>query len=899
MGVVLRNRLPVAIRPSVMIHPMNKILTLVSVLVAALPLFAQPQILTTVVPHAIPGQNFSFQMLGLCNDPPCDWQAFGLPKGYGISSSGQLSGVSATLVGSQAFTVRLLDHNGQSAEQTYYFSNSPDRVVPWPNTVKTAAFPYVDDYREIWVPQANDWLRKTFDVVVGGTTNLAAGEKYPAYMQGLIDSASWRPAGVLNKFVVDLAEKRGWADYENIFLHAKTDYFAAPNGSIATSWARMDMFDAFDARSIDANMGVVNPSNVINGVLLYHSGSYEDISTPIYKQNGPFKLSNGDDLYVGYGEPFALINVTLATNRERGSATYQYWNGSNWATLDTTSDTSNGLSASGAMTFIPPAKWSKTAVNHSRPKWWVRISVKGTHTAPQIAKLWGDDWVSHAAGCPSACNARGWDPDDTHRVNVGLGNLEYNPTPPAKSSARFRYQARVTGWWAPDAMFNNPNSVDPKTKDNMVAYALAAMDEATVRIHGLLGENHNGSFLDDVGGVTWQWSSSNSDLAPGTTCDTGVPGMIGSLRTQLKSAMGEGFSILANVGCKDPCRSEVKAETEFSLNERIGYVAQLGYYRYAANWMDLYISGNHKNIVNFWDNTFQAAYDPCASQGKGKCPTYHEWPRNDRGPMQALGGYLIGMNPNTVFEYDITGWWYQHVDEVYVANPVTTTLAEPVVADTNNAPQMIHVVDGSSFQKTRVFGYILQIGDEVILTTAGPDRNQYKFNTDYGANYLTRDYPAGTPVKSAIIKHLSVDGVPRYQDVFFWTTWFPALAADFGQPDAQGWNKGARGEWLTGDKVGGSTVCATTGKCPALERRDFTNAIVLSRAMEDHEPAEWDTPSPPIPLPDCSGCIWQRLHADGTLDATTTTVSLKGNETAIFMKEAAGSAPQANSPGPK
>ena len=887
MAVVSQNHVPV-ITPVGDYRSMRYVVLVVLLVLVSLPGIAQPHIATMVLPHARPDENFKFQMQGVCPDQPCNWQAFGLPKGYSISGSGQITGASAALIGSQEFTVRLTDRNGQSAEVPYYFANSPDRAAQWPNTVKAAVFPYVDDYREIWVPQANDWLRRTFDIVVGGTTNLAEGEKYPAYMQGLIDSAGWRPA-LINRFVVDLAAKRGWADYENVFLHAKNDYFAAPNGGKATDWSHMDMFDIFDAKTIDANMGAPNPGQVINGVVLHHGGSYEDISVGVYEQRGPYKVSNGDYLYIGYGEPFALVNFTLSTGRDGGSATYQYWNGSDWAPLDTSLDSSNGLKSSGAINFNPPSKWAKNSVNNSRAKWWVRIGVNGTHTAPQIAKLWGDDWQAHTtSGCPQGCNVRGWDPTDRNRINVGQGNLEYNPKPPDKAAAHFRYQARVTGWWSPDFMFNNPNSVDPKTGDNMVASVMAALDIATVNTYRLLGENHNGSFFDDVGGVASQWNSSNSDLAPGTTFDTGVPGMISSLRTLLHSVFGDNFAMLANVACPDPCRSAVREKTEFSLNERVGYVTELGYYHYAKNWMDIYATGKHINIVNFWDNTFQADYDPCTAQGKGKCPVYKPWPRNDRGPMQALGGYLIGMNPNTAFEYDVTGWWYQHVDEVYVAAPVTTKLVEPVKADPGNVPQTIQVEDGSSFQKTRVFGYILQIGDEVILAKEGPDHNHFTYNTEYGANYLTRDYPAGTPVKSAIIKHLSTDGTPHYQDVMFWTTWFPAMATDFGEPEIQGWNHGTRGDWLTGEKVGASQSCATPRKCPVVERRDFTKAIVLQRAMSDHDAADWETPSLPIELPPCSDCVWQRLHADGSLDAPTTTVSLMGNETAIFMKKTPG-----------
>ena len=65
--------------------------------------------------------------------------------------------------------------------------------------------------------------------------------------------------------------------------------------------------------------------------------------------------------------------------------------------------------------------------------------------------------------------------------------------------------------------------------------------------------------------------------------------------------------------------------------------------------------------------------------------------------------------------------------------------------------------------------------------------------------------------------------------------------------------------------------------------------------MGDHDPAEWETPSSPIALPPCPNCAWQRLHADGSLDAPTTAVSLMGNETAIFMKAAATSEQQPKS----
>jgi hypothetical protein len=398
-----------------------------------------------------------------------------------------------------------------------------------------------------------------------------------------------------------------------------------------------------------------------------------------------------------------------------------------------------------------------------------------------------------------------------------------------------------------------------------------------------MGQYGNGSFFDNIGGNTY-WTSANSDLPANKLIEDGYPQMFQQMTPLIQAVFGNNFLVTANLYCSPSCMSGVMAQTAMSLGEYTAQATSLGHYYYAKYYMDPYATGTHKRILGFFDTYhFQALYDPCAYNNRGNCPTYHYWQQNDQSPMHTLAGYLMGMNSNTVFEYNTEGFYYNFTDEVFVLNPATTTLAEPVVADTDNTPQVIHVVDGSSFQSTIGLGYVLKIGNDWISATKGSDANHYNLNTDYGPVYLTQNYDAGTTVRTALVKHLAKTGNPGYNNVFMWTTWFPAMKVDFGQPDSNGFNSGNRGVWFTGAQIGGSGDCAN-GNCPPVERRDFTKALVLQRAMGDYEANEWETPSKLIQLPGCSGCQWQRLHADGTLDPAATTVTLTGQESAIFLK---------------
>lgn len=792
-----------------------------------------------------------------------------------MSPSGLITGLNGSAFLPSPFSVLTVDKTGQWAKSPLSLGNAPNRTNQWPHTVKTVGIPY------IWLNNTSEWLRQNFDALLNGNPDLSSmADAYPANLI-YIDGAGWYPGGDPLKFVIDVSNARGWANYEDSFLHATNDY-TTPAGP---AWSGMDQFDVWDETLDYKNQGIVNPARAQNGVLLYHNGTYTDITVGVYKQTGPYAIRNGDSLYIGYTEPFDVINIKLAVTLSGGSASWSYWNGSGWTALNIDQgDSTQGLTASGSLKFTPPATWQQTSVNNSHNKWWVRLDVTGADTAPQIAQITGDDWLSSSASCqPNPCNVRGWNATDPHRVNIGLGNLEYNPNPPENATARFRYQARATGYWVTNYLFGNPNAVDPNTGDVMMAQAKGAQTPAVVNYMGAMGQYSNGVFFDNIGGNGY-WTSANSDLPAGKMIEDGYAQMFQQLTPILQQRIGNNFHITANLSCNTACMTGVEAQTDMSLNEYVIRSTMFGHYYYAALYMDPFAAGTHKRMLGFFDTYhFQAPYDPCAYQNQGHCITYHYFDQADQSPMHTLAGYLLGMNANTLFVYNTQGYYYGFVDEVFVLNPIRTTLAEPVIADTNNTPQVIHVVDGSSFQNTTGYSYVLKIGNDWISAMPGSDANHYNFNTGYGNVFLTRDYPTGTTVQSAMIRHLAKDRTPDYKSTVMWTTLFPAMKTDFGQPDPNGFNGGARGVWYTGAEIGGSSDCGN-GNCPPVMRRDFTKALVLQRAMADYEANEWEIPSKLITLPACAGCKWQRLHADGSLDPATTTVTLTGQESAIYLK---------------
>jgi hypothetical protein len=127
------------------------------------------------------------------------------------------------------------------------------------------------------------------------------------------------------------------------------------------------------------------------------------------------------------------------------------------------------------------------------------------------------------------------------------------------------------------------------------------------------------------------------------------------------------------------------------------------------------------------------------------------------------------------------------------------------------------------------------------------------------------------------------------------------MGVDIGAPDPNGYRGGVRAidepgnaPWLYGIAISGHEPLSgcSSGSCPNVWRRDFTNGIVLMRPFRGslHLEAELDTPSQPIPL----GGRYNPLKADGTVGPAVTSVSLRAGEAAILMKSGGASGVSCN-----
>ncbi len=719
-------------------------------------------------------------------------------------------------------------------------------------------------------PPVASWLTGHFGYIIDGGLDLSSSLQNNVWAK-YIDSAYIYAPGVY-PFNHDFATANGFPNPEDLFLHINQDYTVSP----ALAWQHLDQFDYFEQTNYLTG-GSGSPSQAVNGAFTVTANGSFDVTGTLY--DGAHQTTVADRLLLGYAEPFDLINVALQSPRSGGSVSWQYWNGG-WSPLALRSDSTSQLTDSGAIQFDPPADWAPGIVNKSRPKYWVRAVVAGAMTPPVLARVYGDDWASHAG----TNNIRGWSASAPERLNVGLGNLEYNPNPPAKATARFRYQARGTGMWAPNAMFGNPSDVQ-NGKPTWATYLLWQWQQTAAAT----GFKYSGALFDD-GGTQPQITSpavpieSLADLKSGSWIGN-ILSQFQFMRTQMHTSQGSGFRVGANVS-----DMKLALQVDFSVNELSGSYPRIGNMPLAE--ADLFLPGNNPlssvRSLALWDNQHF---------GFTEGGVFATVDQGSRTPIALLASYQIEANPNTAMQYNTFSWTYLDTDEYYYWAPRTTTLAEPLAADQSNGSKALFLDDDaaitvpggpiwtnttvatSAAQAGNIYGYAFKIGNDVI--------QPFKDSTNHWHTYtpILGNYPAGTVVQWAEMGHQATDPVPSASNIFYWANHFPAMDVDLGAPDPNGWNKGQRDTAYLVNKAasGNPSGCVAPYDCPEFWRRDFTNAIVISHVFHDgNKPSELTTYGPVVPIP-LQGTYYP-LRADGTTDPGITQLQLRAGEAAILMK---------------
>jgi hypothetical protein len=691
------------------------------------------------------------------------------------------------------------------------------------------------------------WQSHHLDIGIGGPSLAVFGGNG-------VGSSYWDASLVYSQqtYLVDnIVASHGWGDPEGVYAHMSVDFTVPVNnpsiGVQAQYWQGMDRFD---------NAEYSNNGVPVNGVFTLNGSSYTDVTIPIYDGSSPQTVS--DKLLVGYFKPFADINFTFTTPSGK-TVTAQYWNGTAWAALTATDGTS-GWTQNGLFTFTPPSNWAKTAINGSRSKWWVRFTVSGSGTTPVISTIRGDDWLTGTdhTGC------RGWNATDSHIV--GTGELAYNPTPPAGASAKFRYQARATGMWAPNAMFGNVSNIQSGVRTWYVVLAEMALQ---------LNDGHMYHMFDDVGAYptitspsgfeaytdinhTDGWGASIVSGMQGTTIPlmkATYPNMFAGANTRIDAiaklfdwSLNETFISVSdsiNTGRYDVVTTGGEDNTSFD-----------GYLSYPGN------TGNPLNsngIMIYIDTEYGGTLrDPSG--------TPYPWDKSDRSPMLGLAAYYMGANENTYYGYNLGGTSYQYYGSpgtYYYWSGTATSGTLSVAVPTGLAYQIY-----GNFTNFPEYPQFIRIGNgstsDVIYGAHKVDNGHITFNY----SLILNDHPIGDSVQYSITDNFGVhtstsdslyfqqNPLPDGSEIMQYGMWYPAMAANVGTPveTRSTWN----GIW----------------------KRDYTNARILMRQTWYGQDANYLNTFNNYDL----GGTYYRLKASGTTGPAITSVSLRGGEGAVLLK---------------
>ena len=436
-------------------------------------------------------------------------------------------------------------------------AHTANNPAPSGTRMLATAVPYASgDLDPAIRPQAAAWLTANFAYIVDGGLDLSPHLHSNLWARYLDSAYIYAPS--VYAFNHDVAAANGFANAEDLFLHIGQDYAVSP----ALAWQHLDQFDYFEQPGY-LNNGSGSPAQAVNGAFTESGNVYADVTSNLY--DGTHETALRDKLMLGYAEPFDTINVTLKTARAGGSVAWEYWSG-RWTALALRSDTTAQFTSTGSIRFNPPANWRPAVFRKSRPKFWVRAVASGASASPVIARIYGDDWAAHTG----TNNCRGWSATAPNRINVGLGNLEYNPAPPANATARFRYQARATGMWAPDAMFGNPSD----KQNGKLTWATYLVSEWT-RADAATGFHHTGAFFDDAGTKPQITSPALpieklADLRSGDWSSQILAEFL-YIRSKLRASRGPNFKVGANVSDLN-----LALQLDFSMNELSGSYPRTG-----------------------------------------------------------------------------------------------------------------------------------------------------------------------------------------------------------------------------------------------------------------------------------------------------------------------------------
>lgn len=175
-------------------------------------------------------------------------------------------------------------------------------------------------------------------------------------------------------------------------------FVGANTASILTSLIGTNVYNAGEASNGSSSdlrgLNAVNPDYVFRD----DGGSFTDLTsaaTNATDADVAYRVSEviNDAIYIGYSTKFGGLSIDRAgcTNGVGGVISWQYWNGTAWASLpnlrDGTSNFTATLADRHAVGWTVPNNWATTTVN-SQSKYWVRARIATVFsTNPTISQI--------------------------------------------------------------------------------------------------------------------------------------------------------------------------------------------------------------------------------------------------------------------------------------------------------------------------------------------------------------------------------------------------------------------------------------------------------------------------------------------------------------------------------
>jgi hypothetical protein len=268
-------------------------------------------------------------------------------------------------------------------------------------------------------------LQQSVDLTVSGLTNLA-------------------PIAAIAPATPQLI----YTNVSNIYLSLLTNWL---NYADSQGISREDAF--YHVAQATPFSGAGGSSQPVDWFWAVYSGGGATWTNLTSKANGSTSggvtfATPGNEIAIGYPDPFREINVNLAAAAAQGwSATLEYPTAVDstgkplaWGTLTTITNTTANLTQSGQITFDPPANWKPASLNGSALMYYVRFRTTTGGTAPVALTILGRDFVNAAGGTSGVIPAFDSSAD---KDNDGyLNDAEYANRKPG-FDARFLYESRL------------------------------------------------------------------------------------------------------------------------------------------------------------------------------------------------------------------------------------------------------------------------------------------------------------------------------------------------------------------------------------------------------------------------------------------------------------------------